>query len=128
MKHQAKKILLFQKDVFIFMSENKAMKTAFTYPLSLSAPNKLFACLVVYMFKLLYNSDIQAITPPRKSKDFGGLAGLKAGLFVAAMNASTHSYFANSLCLIAQQNIFFGWGRISSIEVTPPVCHADAVP
>jgi len=110
------------------MSENKAMKTAFTYPLSLSAPNKLFACLVVYMFKLLYNSDIQAITPPRKSKDFGGLAGLKAGLFVAAMNASTHSYFANSLCLIAQQNIFFGWGRISSIEVTPPVCHADAVP
>jgi hypothetical protein len=42
------------------------MKTAFTYPLSLSAPNKLFACLVVYMFKLLYNTDIKAITPPQK--------------------------------------------------------------
>jgi hypothetical protein len=48
------------------MSENKAMKTAFTYPLSLSAPNKLFARLVSCLIKLFYNTDIQYITPPQK--------------------------------------------------------------
>ena len=64
MKYHAKKYLLSKKDVFIFKAENKAMKTASTYPLSLSAPNKLFACLIVCMIKLLYNTDIQIITPP----------------------------------------------------------------
>jgi len=64
MKYHAKKYLLSKKDVFIFIAENKAMKTASTYPLSLPAPNRLFARLVVCIFKLLYNSDIQDITPP----------------------------------------------------------------
>jgi hypothetical protein len=40
------------------------MKTASIYPLSISAPNKLFARLVVCMIKSLYNTDIQVITPP----------------------------------------------------------------
>jgi hypothetical protein len=57
-------ILLFQKDVFIFKAENKAMRSASIYPLSISALNNLFACLVVCMIKSLYNSDIQVITPP----------------------------------------------------------------
>jgi len=39
------------------------MKTASTYPLSISAPNKLIAYLVVCMIKYLYNTDIQVITP-----------------------------------------------------------------
>ncbi|MDY0086873.1 MAG: hypothetical protein RBR84_13210, partial [Bacteroidales bacterium] len=52
----------------IFKAENKAMKTASTYPLSISAPNKLFACLVVCMIKYLYNTDIQVITPPPPNK------------------------------------------------------------
>jgi len=63
-KHQAKNNFAFSKRCVIFKAENKAMKTASTYPLSISAPNKLFACLVVCMIKYLYNTDIQVITPP----------------------------------------------------------------
>ena len=64
MELHANKYLLFQKDTFIFRAENKKMKTASTYLLSISAPNKLFARLVSCFIKLLYNTDIHVITPP----------------------------------------------------------------
>ncbi|MBU1368363.1 MAG: hypothetical protein KJ578_06755 [Bacteroidetes bacterium] len=84
-------ILLFKKDVFIFKAENKAMRSASTYPLSISAPNKLFACLIVYMIKLFYNSDIQVITPPllinTRQKWLSGLIRQ----FVACMHDQSHT-------------------------------------
>jgi hypothetical protein len=33
------------------------------------------------------------------------------------MSFTARLYLRDNVCLIAQQSIFFGWGRISSIEV-----------
>jgi hypothetical protein len=82
--------LLFKKDVFIFNAENKAMKTASIYPLSISAPNKLFVRLVGFIIKLLYNTDIQVITPPLINTGQKWLTGI-IRMFVGWAHDHTHT-------------------------------------
>jgi hypothetical protein len=66
------------------------MKTASTYPLSISAPNKLFVRLVGFIIKLLYNTDIQVITPPLINTGQKWLTGI-IRMFVGWAHDHTHT-------------------------------------
>jgi hypothetical protein len=66
------------------------MKSTSPWPLSLSAPNKLFARLVGWLINSLYNTDIQAITPPLKNPGRKWLTGL-IRQFVGCTHDHTHT-------------------------------------
>jgi hypothetical protein len=50
---------------------------------------------------------------PRKTRYFGGLAKEEAYWLLAVMNFSDYFYLAINMCLVAQQNIYFGLGKIN---------------
>jgi hypothetical protein len=97
--------LLFRKDVFIFKAENKTMKTAFTYPLSISAPDKWFVRLFDCIIEALYNTDIQAITPPAKARAL--VVGRPNGV-VCLLLPCTHPHpsISKTVCAVLHNKIY----------------------
>jgi len=97
--------LLSKNVVFSFKAENKAMRSASTYPPSLSAPNKLFACLVVCMTKSLYNYDIQAINPPNKYRVEESYRHHPAACCLHARSGS-HPFISQTVCAVLHNKIY----------------------
>ena len=81
------------------------MKTASTYPLSISAPNKLFVRLVGFIIKLLYNTDIQSITPPNKYRAEVAYRHQQAVCWLYARSYS-HPFISQTVCAVLHNKIY----------------------
>ncbi len=63
---------------------------------------------------------------PRKTRCLVDWQRKKPYWLLAVMNFSDYFYIAINMCLVAQQNIFSGWGRISLTEEMPTLSASGA--
>jgi hypothetical protein len=83
------------------------MKTASTYPLSISAPNKLFVRLVGFIIKLLYNTDIQVITPPPNKYRAEVAYRHHPDVCWLGSRSYSHPFISQTVCAVLHNKIYF---------------------
>ena len=82
------------------------MKSTSPWPLSLSAPNKLFARLVGWLINSLYNTDIQGITThPNKSRPEMAYRFDPAVCWLHARSYS-HTFIPQTVCALLHNKIY----------------------
>ncbi len=87
------------------------MRLANTHTLSFSAPNKLFACLVVCMIKLLYNPDIQVITTSPNKLQAEVAYRLKPAVCWLYARSCAHPFISQSVCALLHNKYIFWLGK-----------------
>jgi hypothetical protein len=90
------------------------MKTSRFFNTFLPAIVQLSALKLTRMISLLFYPQQRGFTPRSRGKLVQ--LGQKALLQVFVMSFTAYFYLKDNVCLIAPQSIFYGWGRISSIE------------